>query len=303
MSEIFPDDADLLAMVEDPQTGVPFIATGTAPYYLQFRQMLYRLLVNLGPLGCRVFATGPLCVQVRPGRYWLGGQLRQFPGTAADLAITDNATNSIYLSADNTAAVTTGDWPTDEHVKLAQVVSAGGGFEPESIVDLRGYGVVSSLASMLTATPGEINAALHGISANVTAARLGELTGGGFTTLHQHASFPTPLSVAAMTDAGPTSLDGWASGYVLTNAGAIAKVGLTLPANATGTTFTFAVVAGAGLRVAAPAGATICLNNATCIGGGYIDSTAVGSTVTLVAVDNATWVASSFLGKWAVQTS
>src|ERR1035437_1720034 len=100
MSECYPDDADLLALVEDGQTGVQYIETGKAPYYLEFRRMLYRLLANLAPLGLRPAKTGALAVRVKPGVYWLGGSMHTFAGSGTDVTLTDNATNYLYMGSD-----------------------------------------------------------------------------------------------------------------------------------------------------------------------------------------------------------
>ena len=43
MSEVYPTDNELLNIQSDSETGVEYIATGQAPYYLQFRRLLYRL--------------------------------------------------------------------------------------------------------------------------------------------------------------------------------------------------------------------------------------------------------------------
>ena len=40
MAEVYPSDNELLNMQSDNETGVEYIATGTAPYYLEFRKML-----------------------------------------------------------------------------------------------------------------------------------------------------------------------------------------------------------------------------------------------------------------------
>ena len=48
MAEVYPADDVLLNVLNDSETGVEYIATGTAPYYLHFRKLLHRLL-----LACR----------------------------------------------------------------------------------------------------------------------------------------------------------------------------------------------------------------------------------------------------------
>ena len=45
MAEVYPSDNALLNIQTDAETGVEYIPTGTAPYYLHFRKLLYRLLL------------------------------------------------------------------------------------------------------------------------------------------------------------------------------------------------------------------------------------------------------------------
>ena len=45
MAEIYPSDAELNALLEDAETGVEYIPSGTTPYYVHFRKLLYRLLL------------------------------------------------------------------------------------------------------------------------------------------------------------------------------------------------------------------------------------------------------------------
>lgn len=45
MSEVYPSDNELLQIISDTETGVEYIPTGQAPCYLEFRKLLYRLLL------------------------------------------------------------------------------------------------------------------------------------------------------------------------------------------------------------------------------------------------------------------
>ena len=45
MVEVYPSDNELLNITSDSETGVEYISTGQSPYYLQFRKLLYRLLI------------------------------------------------------------------------------------------------------------------------------------------------------------------------------------------------------------------------------------------------------------------
>jgi hypothetical protein len=53
MAEVYPEPNELLNIESDSETGVEYIATGTAPYYMQFRKLLYRLrLKKLTSFAC-----------------------------------------------------------------------------------------------------------------------------------------------------------------------------------------------------------------------------------------------------------
>jgi hypothetical protein len=45
MSEVYPSDSELLNILNDSDTGIEYIPTGKSPYYLEFRKMLYRLIL------------------------------------------------------------------------------------------------------------------------------------------------------------------------------------------------------------------------------------------------------------------
>ena len=76
MSEVYPSDSELIALLSDSETGVEYIPTGTAPYYLHFRKLLYRLLLSAKRGNdLRVFDEGGLSVGVKAGKYWVGQSL------------------------------------------------------------------------------------------------------------------------------------------------------------------------------------------------------------------------------------
>jgi len=175
MNEFYPDDSDLLALVEDDQTGVSYIETGKTPYYLEFRKMLYRLLANLQPLGLRPFKTGTLAMQVKPGHYWAGGTLHTFAGTSADVTLADNSTNLLWLLASDGAVHAGTSWPSGaaEHVKLASIVTSGGSYGLADLTDLRTIGdshnqltggIASVSADTSPALGGDLTVAGHKIT-------------------------------------------------------------------------------------------------------------------------------------------
>ncbi len=85
MAEVYPSDNELLNMVSDAETGVEFIATGTAPYYMEFRKLLYRLLLaSKRSNDLRVYDEGGLDIGVKAGRYWVGTGLVSFAGSSGN---------------------------------------------------------------------------------------------------------------------------------------------------------------------------------------------------------------------------
>ena len=69
MAEVYPSDSELLDLLADSETGVEYIPTGTAPYYLHFRKLLYRLLLATKRANdFRVYDEGGLSVGIKPGR-------------------------------------------------------------------------------------------------------------------------------------------------------------------------------------------------------------------------------------------
>ena len=218
MTEIYPSDSELLNLISDAETGVEFIPTGTAPYYLHFRKLLYRLLLATKRANdLRVFDDGGLEVGVKSGKYWIGSQLISFTGSTGNVLADDKANIYLYLDAD-------GDLVTDEyvsfpdmsllkHVRLAVIETSDG--QVITIADARDHHCVSVPS-----------------------------TGGGVSVVEDHTSDDTLLESEA--------------GSVHTNRGATGLIKLTLPESPeAGTVFTFAVQANQAFCVD-PGAAAIC---------------------------------------------
>ena len=217
MAEVYPSDSELLNIVSETETGVEYIPTGTAPYYLHFRKLLYRLLLaSKRGNDLRVFDEGNLGIGVKSGKFWVGMTLITYPGSLGNTLADDKA--NIYVYLDSAGYLVTDeysafpDMTSSPHVRLAVVTTSGG--DITSIVDARDHHNISMPAS-----------------------------GGGGSIIEAHTSGDT------LTESE--------SGSVHTNLGATGVVTLTLPSSATaGTTFTFAVQAAQQLRVD-PGAATI----------------------------------------------
>lgn len=258
MAEIYPSDSELLNIVSDEQTGVEYIPTGTAPYYLHFRRLLYRLLLSCRRANdLRVYREGGLEVGVKPGRFWVHGELVEYSGSAGNVLADD--TESIYLYLDSGGNLVkdeyTGfpDMSTAAHIRLAVVTTSGG--EVTSIVDARDQ---------------------HNISLPFGA-------GGVRRKIESHT-----------TDA---SLSAAQSCSIHTNLGAAEVVTLTLPESApAGCEFTFAVQAAQELRVD-PGSATI-RDDSGQTADKYKSADATGACLTLAADANGDWVTLAKNGTW-----
>lgn len=96
----------------------------------------------------------------------------------------------------------------------------------------------------------------------------------------------------------PNAIAATESGTVFTNEGATAANYHTLPTAVAGYEFTFVVQDADGLRVTSSASDTIRVIDKVTAAAGYIESTTIGSVVTLVSVNAAEWYVKSIHGVW-----
>ena len=259
MSEVYPSDNDLLNILSDVETGVEYIPTGTAPYYLHFRRLLHRLLLSCRRGNdLRVFDEGGLSIGIKSGKFWVGNDLVTFTGASGVMLVDDKTTIYVYL--DSAGTLVTDEytaWPDmseNKHVRLAVVVTAGG--DITSITDMRDHHSISM--------PG---------------------TGGAGQVL------------AVVAHTGDTVLTEAQSGSVHTNRGATGTVALTLPANATaGTYFSFAVQEVQQMQV--NPGLAAIRGNSGQTPDKYKWANAIGENLKLVADANGDWIVASKYGTW-----
>ena len=142
MSEVYPSDNELLNLTSESETGVEYIATGTAPYYLHFRKLLYRLLLaGKRANDMRIFDEGGLDIGVKSGKFWLGTTLLNYAGSTGNTLADDKA--NIYIYLDSAASLVINeysafpDMETTPHVRLAIVSTSDG--DITSITDVRDY--------------------------------------------------------------------------------------------------------------------------------------------------------------------
>jgi len=262
MAEVYPSDNDLLNLQSDSETGVEYIPTGTAPYYLHFRRLLHRLLLAVRRANdLRVYDDGGLDIGVRAGKFWLGTELISCAGSSGNTLADDKSAIYVYLDAAGTLVTEEYDafpsMATTPHVRLAVVCTSGG--EIVSITDCRaGHNVAIPYAA-----------------------------GGIRRSIEAHTADDTLASSE--------------SGSVHTNLGATGAVTLTLPTGAVaGTEFTFAVQAAQELRID-PGTAAIRAGSGQAAGK-YKSATDIGANLVLVADANGDWVATAEAGTWTQES-
>lgn len=262
MAEVYPPDNELLNLQSDSETGVEYIPTGTAPYYLHFRRLLYRLLLaTLRANDLRLYDEGGLNVGVKAGGFWSGTDLIEYAGSTGINLADDKASIYLYLdSAGNLVVDEYGGFPdmaVTPHVRLAIVATSGG--DIISITDCRGG---------------------HNVALPYAA-------GGIRRAIEAHTADDT-LTMAE-------------SGSVHTNLGAAGVVTLTLPATpGEGTELTFAVQAPYELRVD-PDASAIRDDSGQAVDK-YKSAAAVGACLTLVADANGDWLTVAKNGTWTEET-
>ena len=258
MGEVYPSDNELLNLQSDSETGVEYIPTGTAPYYLHFRKLLYRLLLGARRANdLRLYDEGGLDVGIKAGKFWLGTTLITYAGSTGNTLADNQASIYVYLDADGTLVTDEYDsfpeMATTPHIRLAVVTTSGG--DITSIVDCR---------------TGHNCTVPHG-------------AGGVRRTLEAHVADDT--------------LTASESGSVHTNLGSTGTVTLTLPtAPVQGTQFTFAVQAAQALRID-PGAATI-RDDSGQTADRYKSANTIGATLTLVADGNGDWATIGKNGTW-----
>lgn len=258
MAEVYPSDNELLNLQSDSETGVEYIATGTAPYYLEFRKLLYRLLLATRRANdLRVYDEGGLNVGVKAGKFWLETSLVSYGGSSGNTLADDKANIYIYLDSSGTLVTNEysafPDMATTPHVRLAIASTSGGNID--SITDCRaGHNIIMPYGA-----------------------------GGVKKVIEAHTSNDT-LTTAE-------------SGSIHSNLGATGVVTLTLPDSApAGTVLSFAVQAAYELRID-PGTATI-RDDSGQTADKYKSASAIGASLCLAADSSGDWVTIAKNGTW-----
>jgi len=258
MAEAYPTDNELLNIQSDGETGVEYIPTGTAPYYLHFRKLLHRLLLATRRANdLRVYDEGGLDIGVKSGKFWLGTGLVSYAGSSGNMLADDKP--NIYIYLDASASLVTNeytgfpDMAATPQIRLAQVSTSRG--DIDSITDCRaGHNIIMPFGA-----------------------------GGLKRTIEAHTS--NDMLTAAE------------SGSVHSNLGAAATVTLTLPTlPPAGTVFSFAVQAAQQLRI--DPGTAAIRDDSGQTAGKYKSAGAIGACLTVIADANGDWATIAKNGTW-----
>jgi len=259
MAESYPSDNELLNMQSESETGVEYIPTGTTPYYLHFRKLLYRLLLATRRANdLRVFDEGGLDIGVKPGKFWLGTSLINYAGSSTNTLADDKANIYIYLNSSGTLVTNEysnfPDMATTPHIRLAQVSSSDG--DIDSIIDCRtGHNFIMPCGA-----------------------------GGIKKTIEAHTADDT------LTESE--------SGSVHTNLGASATITLTLPTSApTGTVFIFAVQSAQQLRI--DPGTAAIRDDSGQTADKYKSANTIGASLTIISDSTGNWATIAKNGTWS----
>jgi len=258
MVEMYLSDNELLNIQSDSETGVEYIPTGTAPYYLEFRKLLYRLLLAARRANdLRVYDEGGLNIGVKAGKFWLGTQSVSYSGSSGNTLADDKENIYVYLNSSGNLVTNEyssfPDMATTPHIRLAIVATCDG--DIDSITDCRtGHNFVMPYGA-----------------------------GGVKKTIEAHT--------------GDDTLTAAESGSVHTNLGASGVVTLTLPASSpSGTVFSFAVQAAQQLRV--DPGSKAIRDDSGQTADKYKYANAIGACITLIADSNGNWATIAKNGTW-----
>ncbi|MCY2925982.1 MAG: hypothetical protein NT031_11190 [Planctomycetota bacterium] len=187
--------ADALSGTVDPSTGAIYNTIGASTYYTAAyqKEAIWNRILAL-PNQLRVVKDGALTFGVMGGMFRIGIATYSYPGSAAN-ALTDNATNYIYLLGSGTLTCNTTGFPVGEdHVPLAVISCASGAYAASDIQDCRGRAVLSAFGA---AGAVEASTAASGSPNVLTVRETGKtLTNEGATARNYHT---LPSAAAGMS--------------------------------------------------------------------------------------------------------
>ncbi len=258
MAEIYPTDSELLNIQNDIETGVEFIATGQAPYYLHFRKLLYRLILATKRANdLRLYDEGSLNVGVKAGELWLDGSLVELENSTNNTLADDKEHIYIYINQQGQLVIDEySDFPNmiqNPHIRLAIVTTANG--QIDAITDKRSGHIMSM-------------------------------------------PYPTGLMIKKITNhTENSSLTLLESSTIHTNKGATGDITITLPeVTSAGVTFVFAVQENQALQIDPQTHAISddCGQTAD----KYKTANSIGASLKIVSDENGNWITIAKNGTW-----
>lgn len=132
----------------------------------------------------------------------------------------------------------------------------------------------------------------------------GSYSAGVWSSFKATPTDPAPILQAVLVEANtagsgsPNVIAANESSTIFINEGATAKNYHTLPTAVAGYVLTFCCQDADGIRVTASGGDTIRVIDKVTAAAGYIESTTIGSTVTLISINATEWFATSINGVW-----
>ncbi len=183
MSETQLTDAEANALhgTTDSETDFKYHSPGDAGYFTEGQRQRHRVLTLVKAVAnnLRVYSDGALTFGLRAGSASDGEEAYAYAGSASN-ALTDDATNYIYLDLDagdlRLVCNTTGrpDASATPHIPLATITAADGGYGFDDITDLRAAGVFQ-LGSAMSAAGA--NTLVGGSASNADALHVHSLAG------------------------------------------------------------------------------------------------------------------------------
>lgn len=235
---------------------------------------------------------------------------RVLTGTSNQVIVTDNGAGStVVLSTPQNIGIAS--TPQFASVALNDLFLASA-----SVINWNtGDVTLTHSANLLTLAGGVLAVPASGLSINGNLMSLaGAFTTSGANTLVLTTTGSTnvtlPLAGTLATAEANISIKTQAAspysvlttdvGKVFTNEGSTASVTFSLPTAASGLIYTFIVQDADGIVVDADTGDTIRLSTQVSASSGNATSTAIGSVLTLVAINATEWIATTIRGTWVV---
>ena len=201
MAETTLTDAVALALsaTTEAETGAVHLTVYEKPYAARAYRLWWHAFQAMRRANdLRAYKDGALTFGVRAGRFMDGDTARTYAGATAQ-ALTDDATNYVYISAAGTLTKNTTGFPLPSatpHVPLASIVCASGAYALADVVDYRGRAIYRCLDALTAALANE--AAVFFAATDISGAEAQTLTGAGNAdALHVHAAAGITAGVIA----------------------------------------------------------------------------------------------------------